>query len=124
MKSLKAEIKWAVAVIAGGLMLGGGALAEDQPHPSEKPEKQETPQTIVIPQTTCPVMGGKIDKKLFVDHAGKRIYVCCRGCIAAVKADPAKYIKKMESAGITLDPAPGDTTTGNEVHIGREDHRH
>jgi len=40
-------------------------------------------------QTTCPVMkGGKINKKLYVDHNGKRIYVCCKVCINKVKADP------------------------------------
>ena len=38
-------------------------------------------------QTVCPVMGEKINKELFVDVDGKRIYVCCDGCIAEVKAD-------------------------------------
>ncbi len=51
-------------------------------------------------QTTCPVMGGKINKKLYADVKGQRIYVCCPGCISAIKADPEKYIKKMKAAGI------------------------
>jgi YHS domain-containing protein len=54
-------------------------------------------------QTTCPVMGGKINKKLYVDVKGKRIYVCCAGCIAAIKKDPAKYISKLEKAGVTIE---------------------
>ncbi len=51
------------------------------------------------PQTTCPVQGDPINKKLFVDYQGKRIYVCCAGCLDQVKANPEKYIKKLESMG-------------------------
>ena len=54
-------------------------------------------------QTTCPVMGGEIDKNIYIDIKGKRIYVCCKGCLPAVKKDPAKFIAKLEKEGITLD---------------------
>jgi hypothetical protein len=40
------------------------------------------------------------------DHDGKRIYLCCRGCIGAVKKDPAKYVAAMESEGIVLEKVP------------------
>ena len=50
-------------------------------------------------QTNCPVMGGKIDEKFFVDYQGKRIYFCCAGCIDEFKKDPEKYLKKMEAEG-------------------------
>ncbi len=52
------------------------------------------------PQTTCPVMGGKINKKLYADVEGVRIYVCCKGCIAAIRADPKKHIEKMKAEGV------------------------
>ena len=61
--------------------------------------------TVAKLQTECPVMGGAIDKALYVDYDGKRIYVCCQGCIATIKANPTKFIKKPEADGITLDPA-------------------
>jgi hypothetical protein len=58
-------------------------------------------------QVLCPVMTDeKINKKLFVDHDGKRIYVCCGSCISKVKKDPAKYIEQLEKQGITLDTVP------------------
>jgi len=66
----------------------------------------EKPQQEVKTQTTCPVMGGTIDKNLYVDHEGKRIYLCCQGCADAVKKEPEKYIKKLEDEGITLDKTP------------------
>jgi YHS domain-containing protein len=58
------------------------------------------------PQTECPVMGGKVNKSLYADVQGKRIYVCCAGCIAAIKATPEKYIKQMEDKGIELEKTP------------------
>lgn len=53
-------------------------------------------------------MGGKINKDLYVDHDGKRVYVCCKGCIGKIKADPDKYIKKLEKDGVALDAAQED----------------
>lgn len=58
------------------------------------------------PQKNCPVMGGPVDPKQYVDANGYRIYVCCSGCIAAVKADPAKYIDKMKAEGVELEKTP------------------
>lgn len=58
------------------------------------------------PQTQCPVMGGKINKSLYADVKGKRIYVCCAGCIKPIKANPDKYIKQMEAKGIVLEKTP------------------
>jgi len=69
-------------------------------------------------QITCPVMGGKINEAQYADVQGKRIYVCCVGCVAKIKADPGKYIKKLEAEGITL-----DKTTAKEDHK-EHDHDH
>ena len=59
--------------------------------------------TAVKAQTTCPVMGGGINKTMYADVEGKRIYVCCGGCIDTIKKDPAKYIKIAEDKGETLE---------------------
>ena len=57
-------------------------------------------------QTHCPVMNGKVSKKVFIDVKGKRIYVCCPPCKKKIKADPDKYIKMLEDKGITIEVAP------------------
>jgi hypothetical protein len=61
-----------------------------------------------VPQTTCPVMKGNpvSSQSQYVDVEGYRIYVCCGGCIGAVKADPAKYIAQMKAGGVELEKAP------------------
>ena len=58
------------------------------------------------PQTVCPVLGGNVDKKVFIDYQGKRIYFCCSGCEAEFRKDPEKYLKKIEEQGITLEKCP------------------
>ncbi|MBT3377320.1 MAG: hypothetical protein HN742_04780 [Lentisphaerae bacterium] len=78
------------------------------------------------PQTTCPVMGGKINKKLYADVNGKRIYVCCAGCIAPIKKAPEAFIKKLEAKGVVLDKTPGEHAghkhDGDKKHGEHEKH--
>lgn len=65
------------------------------------------------PQTLCPVMGGKIDKKVFVDYKGKRVYFCCPGCDEAFFESPDRYIRTMEAKGVTLESTPIEKTANN-----------
>ncbi len=58
------------------------------------------------PQTVCPVMSGQINKNLYVDHQGQRVYFCCDACIAVFKKDPEAYLKKMREAGVVPEKAP------------------
>lgn len=66
-------------------------------------------------QATCPVMGGKINKNIFVDAKGCRIYVCCKGCLDPIKADPDKYIEKIKAKGEVLEKAPADENNNKEA---------
>ena len=67
-------------------------------------------------QTVCPVMGAKINKEIFADHEGKRVYFCCAMCIDTFKKDPEKYLKKMKEEGIDPSAVPSlkKTETGHE----------
>lgn len=77
------------------------------------------------PQATCPIMAGKINKEIYTDYEGKRVYFCCKGCIAVFQKDPAKYIKKLEDEGVSLKDVPNvghkkesrqDTDKGHDKH--------
>jgi YHS domain-containing protein len=50
-------------------------------------------------QTTCPVMGGTINKELHADYKGERVYFCCMACPPQFAKDPEKYINKMKTMG-------------------------
>jgi YHS domain-containing protein len=58
------------------------------------------------PQTKCPVLGGNINKQIYADYQGKRIYFCCQGCDQEFKKNPEKYMKKLKEQGVALEPAP------------------
>ena len=52
--------------------------------------------TVAGEQTVCPVMeGNPIDKQIFLDYQGKRVYFCCASCKAQFLKDPEKYIVKL-----------------------------
>jgi len=51
------------------------------------------------PQTTCPVMGGQINRTLYADYKGQRIYFCCPVCPPEFAKDPEKYISQLKEMG-------------------------
>ncbi len=61
------------------------------------------------PQTKCPICKMDINKNLYVDYKGKRVYFGCEGCPAEFKKNPEKYIKQMEEEGIILEKAPANS---------------
>ena len=74
-------------LIAASVCIAGAAFAQTKP--------TQTPKKIA-----CPVMPDhKVDgasatkKKMYVDHKGRRYFMCCAGCGPAFKANPAKYAK-------------------------------
>jgi YHS domain-containing protein len=66
------------------------------------------------PQTKCPVLGGNVDKNVYADYKGYRIYFCCKGCDEQFKKNPEKYLEKLKAEGVTLEktPAPAKQKTG------------
>ncbi|MFA4985636.1 MAG: YHS domain-containing protein [Candidatus Brocadiia bacterium] len=69
------------------------------------------PMKTPVMQTKCPITGSDINKDLFVDYSGSRIYFCCDKCPAEFNKDPAKYVKQMTDAGITLYATPKPQAT-------------
>jgi YHS domain-containing protein len=57
-------------------------------------------------QSTCPVMGGLINKSLYADYQGNRVFFCCPPCLKEFKRDPDKYVKKMKEQGVTPTKSP------------------
>lgn len=95
-----------IGVIATTLLSGflGLALADAE---------KSTPKA----QTVCPMMGGRINRELFADYNGWRVYFCCPNCVGSFKKDAAKYIEKLQKAGIQLEQTPQTVcpVSGNEL---------
>jgi hypothetical protein len=49
-------------------------------------------------QKVCPVTGEPLDSMggpVRVEVAGRIVFVCCEGCIPALRKEPAKYLAKL-----------------------------
>ncbi len=49
-------------------------------------------------QVSCPVTGKPIDKKVSSRLNGKKIYFCCKGCVAKFDKNPKKYAAKLAAS--------------------------
>jgi YHS domain-containing protein len=58
-----------------------------------------------VPQTLCPLMGEKINRSIYADYQGKRVYFCCKSCLDEFAKAPANTVKQVEGKGIILDAA-------------------
>jgi YHS domain-containing protein len=58
------------------------------------------------PQTLCPVMDGAVNRELYIDYEGKRIYFCCQSCKGKFEKNPTEYLKKMADKGVVLEDSP------------------
>ncbi len=53
------------------------------------------------------MLGNKINKNIYTDYQGQRIYFCCPGCIDVFKKNPEAYLKKMREQGVAPEKTPG-----------------
>lgn len=71
------------------------AATEQAAATAEQTAAAATQTVTTAEQTTCPVMGGAIDKNIFIEYKGKKVYFCCPGCEGQFKKEPEKYIAKL-----------------------------
>jgi YHS domain-containing protein len=92
------KIKSLILALALALMVAGAGVAVK----AEAPAK---------PQTVCPVRGDPINKEVFIDYKGNRIYFCCPSCEDTFKKDAEKYLQKMKDEGVTVEKTPAGEKT-------------
>jgi YHS domain-containing protein len=99
------------------LLAVGAAFASDDRHEGN--------------QTKCPVLGNDVNKSVYTDYQGNRIYFCCAGCIDAFNEDPQAYLQKMKDEGVELlklnpqsvCPVSGKNLTNKDVYSDYESRR-
>ncbi len=87
-----------MALVVAFSVMGAGWAG---PPPSmEMPLAGKTP-------VACPVQHGKINKDLYVDYQGQRIYFCCKECIPIFQKNPEAYLERMRQEGVIPEKSPG-----------------
>lgn len=84
-----------IMLLTGLLLIGLAAL--------QGCKKKSAPATLpktgtvaaAVEQTICPVLASPIDKNIFTEYKGKKVYFCCTECKQAFEMDPEKYIAKL-----------------------------
>ena len=74
-----------------GLIVLNGCKKSEPAAPAETKEVTSA----AIEQTVCPVMGGAINKSMFTEYKGKKVYFCCAGCKEKFEKEPEKYLAKL-----------------------------
>ena len=64
---------------------------------ADTPQQEPAANTVEATgeQTLCPGMDQPINKELFVEYKGKKVYFCCPGCEETFAKAPEKYIEKL-----------------------------
>ena len=91
--------------------VGSSAMAQSGSAPATQPAAKDT-----YPLTTCVVGGeklGSMGKPYVLTHEGREVRLCCKSCEPKFKADPAKYIKKLDDAAAKQkETAPAKQSAG------------
>jgi len=66
-------------------------------------------ETALAAQKTCPVMGFEVNRNIFTDFQGKRIYFCCQSCPPEFRKNPEAHMAKMKADGVLPEDAPVKT---------------
>lgn len=64
----------------------------------------------VLAQKICPVTSeplGSMGSPLKVTVEGRDVWLCCEGCVDAIKKDPAKYLAVLDAVPAGEGEAPG-----------------
>ena len=81
-----------ISLLLIGLVGVTGCKKKSEP---SAPAEAEKAVSATIQQTTCPIMGGAINKDIFTEYKGKKVYFCCAGCKEKFEKEPEKYLDKL-----------------------------
>lgn len=97
MKTMKTKL--VIALILTGLLIVAlialtACKKKSEPAPSEQIEEIAA-ELKAVEQTICPVMKGPINKDIFTEYEGKKVYFCCDACKQKFEEEPEEYLAEL-----------------------------
>jgi YHS domain-containing protein len=89
-----------------GLINNSCAKEEKSTKIAEKDATVDTKSQALKPQTTDVLSGKPINKSIYTDYKGKRIYFCCEVSKSQFNMDPERHIKTFQDQGVALEDVP------------------
>jgi len=84
-----------ILLLASLLLVGLIVLNGCKKSEPAAPAETEKAVSATIQQAICPVMGGAINKDIFTEYKGKKVYFCCAGCKEKFEKEPENYLAKL-----------------------------
>jgi YHS domain-containing protein len=84
-----------VLIIGIVFVIGCKKQSSPPPAPVASESGAQPAAAAAAEQTICPVMGGPVNKDIFVEYKGKKVYFCCEQCKAEFNKEPEKYLPKL-----------------------------
>ncbi len=76
-------------------------------------ETSNTQPPAELYQTIDALSGNPINRNIYEDYEGKRIYFCCRNSVKKFLDDPSIYLDKFKELGVTLQDTPAADSKDN-----------
>jgi hypothetical protein len=101
------KTKILILLAVGTLFVSGSFASQKEANKENKAEYQ----------TKCPVTGRKINKVVYFEYKGVKIYACCRGCIPTIKDKPGKFLQHLKNEKIKLDKTKKDAKSEDSFFL-------
>ena len=102
--------KYAIIIMVVAAIFAIAALSQAADKPAVPAAKAAPAPTSVPakvgPQVTCPLTGEPINKNVYTDYKGQRVYFCCPACSPEFAKNPEKYLAVLAAKGEKPEPAP------------------
>jgi len=96
------KLALAACLLLVGFILVPGCKKQSEPAPATTEKQVDKAASEIkeqaasaVEQTICPVMGGVVNKDIYVEYKGKKVYFCCESCKGMFEKDPEKYVAKL-----------------------------
>jgi len=117
MMKARSVVKVAGVFLSVGFLLGLTGCGDPG---AETAEPTDDVVDAIENQRLCPVMPDEpVDRDLYVDHDGKRVYLCCSACVVAFNAEPEAFMEKLHTLH-----EDGETPADTDAHDHDHDHSH